>query len=247
MGVRKFLVRGGRRGVVAPVVAAVFAVSGATTIGANLVSPSHPPQPSPSVAGSVEIATPATPHPILGAGVALPSSKPVAIEIPAIGVRSVVQQLGLQANGTLEVPAPGPHYDEAAWYEHSPTPGALGPSIITGHVDSAEGGPSVFFELGDLEPGDRVMVTRADGMIAEFEVEAVRRYPKDEFPTRLVYGDINHPGLRLITCGGPFDRELRHYLDNVIVFGSLVDSYEKGEVDQASTPSVIRPSAPFII
>lgn len=245
MGVRKLLVRGGRRGVVATVVAAVFAVSGATIIGANLVSPSPP---SPSVAGAVAVAKPASPHPILGAGVALPSSKPVAIDIPAIGVHSVVQQLGLQANGALEVPAPGPHYDETAWYEHSPTPGSLGPSIITGHVDSVTSGPSVFFELGDLEPGDRVMVTRADGMIAEFEVEAVRRYPKDEFPTQLVYGDIDHAGLRLITCGGPFDRELRHYLDNVIVFGSLVDAYAvNGEADQTPPAAARRSSPPSII
>lgn len=85
----------------------------------------------------------------------------------------------------------------------------------------------MFFELGDLEPGDSVMVTRADGMIAEFEVEGVRSYPKVEFPTQLVYGDIDHAGLRLITCGGPFDRELGHYDDNVIVFGSLVDAYEE--------------------
>ncbi len=99
-----------------------------------------------------------------------------------------------------------------------------GGRITCPSAGEADWGPSVFFELGDLEPGDRVMVTRADGMIAEFEVEAVRRYPKDEFPTQLVYGDIDHAGLRLITCGGPFDRELRHYLDNVVVFGSLVDS-----------------------
>lgn len=228
LGAGKSLMRGGRRGLVAAVVAAVLAVSGVTAIGVTLVSQPHPP-PSPSAAGSVRAASPASAHPLSGAEMVLPPSKPVAIDIPAIGVQSAVQQLGLQANGALEVPAPGPHYDEAAWYEHSPTPGSLGPSIITGHVDSAAGGPSVFFELGDLEPGDRVMVTRADGMIAEFEVEGARSYPKDEFPTQLVYGDIDHAGLRLITCGGPFDRELLHYVDNVIVFGSLVDAYEESD------------------
>ncbi len=227
IGVKKALMRGGRRGLVAAVIAAIVGVSGATVIGVTLASQPHPPQPSPSAAGSIGTATPASPHSLRGEGTVLPPSEPVAIDIPAIGVHSAVQHLGLQANGALEVPAPGPHYDEAAWYEHSPTPGSLGPSIITGHVDSAAGGPSVFFELGDLEPEDRVMVTRADGMIAEFEVEAVRSYPKVEFPTQLVYGDIDHAGLRLITCGGPFDRELRHYDDNVIAFGSLVDTYEE--------------------
>jgi len=151
-------------------------------------------------------------------------SNPVAISIPAIGVQSAVQALGLNADGTLEVPAPGPHYDEAAWYDESPTPGSLGPSIITGHVDSAAGGKSVFFDLGELKPGDSILITRADGLVATFEVEGVRRFPKDEFPTELVYANTDHAALRLVTCGGPFDDASGHYLDNVIVFGSLVDS-----------------------
>lgn len=150
----------------------------------------------------------------------------MAIDIPAIGVHSKLQSLGLMQNGALEVPALGPDYNDAAWYKYSPAPGSIGPAIISGHVDSAKYGPSVFFRLGDLRPGDEVRIARADGLVADFRVDGVRLYPKDEFPTELVYGDTEYAALRLLTCGGPFDRAAGHYVDNVIVFASLVRSFQ---------------------
>lgn len=157
-------------------------------------------------------------------GPALERSRPIRVEMPSIGVDSVVQDLGQTTEGALEVPARGPHYNEAAWYRHSPTPGELGPAIMLGHVDSAAEGPSVFFRLGELQVGDAISVTRADGSTAVFAVDEVQRFPKDEFPTDLVYGDIDHAGLRVLTCGGSFDRASGHYLDNIVVFASLVTS-----------------------
>lgn len=154
--------------------------------------------------------------------VPLSPSEPTSIEIPAIGVHSRMQQVGLTPQHTLEVPAPGPHYDEAAWYRHSATPGAMGTAIVVGHVDSARNGPSVFFDLGKLRPGDEVLVTRGDGTVAIFRVDSVRRYPKDEFPTELVYGSNGSAALRMITCGGVFDRDRSKYLDNVVVFATFV-------------------------
>lgn len=145
------------------------------------------------------------------------------MDIDAIDVHSVVRDVGRTADGALETPAPGPFYDDAAWYRHSPTPGELGPAILLGHVDSAANGPSVFFRLGELRRGDRVSVTRADDTVAVFVVDEVQRYAKDNFPTDTVYGDIDHAGLRIITCGGAFDDAAGHYLDNVVVFASLVE------------------------
>ena len=155
-------------------------------------------------------------------GPVLTRSRPVSLEIPSIDVASDVQDLGLTSEGALETPAPGPHYDEAAWYRHSPTPGSLGPAIMLGHVDSAADGPSVFFRLGELRRGERILVGRANGSTAEFVVDDVRSYAKDNFPTRTVYGDIDHAGLRIVTCGGAFDELSGHYVDNVVVFASLV-------------------------
>lgn len=150
----------------------------------------------------------------------LPESLPVSLDIPSIGVTSALHDLGLDESGAIEAPS-GARYDEAAWYRHSPMPGSKGPSIILGHVDSAANGPSVFFRLAELVRGDLVSVTRADGSIARFKVDSVRRYPKEDFPTERVYGDLDHAGLRLITCGGAFNSTAGHYEDNIVVFAHL--------------------------
>jgi hypothetical protein len=158
-----------------------------------------------------------------GAGGVAPLARslPVSLDIPAIGVRSALLHLGLAPDGSLAVPQPGPRYDEAAWFTGSPAPGSVGPSVIEGHVDSAAGGPSVFFRLGALVPGDTVRVTRADGSTAVFTVNAVRQYAKDAFPTGTVYANTDHAALRLLTCGGAFDRATGHYRDNLVVYAHL--------------------------
>jgi sortase (surface protein transpeptidase) len=144
------------------------------------------------------------------------------LAIPAISVRSPLLSLGKNPDGSLQVPQPGPHYNEAAWYNGLRTPGELGPAIILGHIDSAAEGPSVFFRLGALHIGDRIYVTRADGKVAVFAVNAVRSYPKVSFPNDLVYAATPDASLRLITCGGDFDRSTGSYLSNVVVFAHLL-------------------------
>ncbi len=148
-------------------------------------------------------------------------SLPLSISIPAISVDSPIESVGRNADGTIAVPQPGPHYGEAAWYRYSPTPGQLGPSIIEGHVDSAAAGPSVFYRLGALRPGQQIRVQRADNSVAVFTVNAVRSYPKGAFPTIAVYGNTDHAALRLITCGGSFNRNTGHYENNIVVFAHL--------------------------
>jgi hypothetical protein len=113
--------------------------------------------------------------------------------------------------------------DRAGWYHLGPTPGALGPAVIAGHV-TWDGLPAVFFELADLREGDLVQVARSDDRVAVFRVTQVGTYRKSEFPTRSVFGAIDHAGLRLITCGGEFDGSSRRYSDNVVVFARLVDT-----------------------
>lgn len=148
-------------------------------------------------------------------------AEPVSVSVPAIGVRSDLLRLGLNDDGTVEVPPLGPD-DQAGWYERGPAPGAVGPAVLLGHVDSAEHGPGIFFDLGALEFGDEVEVARADGTVAVFAVDRVEVHPKDEFPTLEVYGNTADAQLRLITCGGDFDSAARSYEDNVIAFATLV-------------------------
>ncbi|WP_220499873.1 class F sortase [Microbispora sp. H10949] len=188
-------------------VTAVVVVTGRT--GGRPAAPPAPP---------ASVSTPPA-HPKATAR-ALPASPPVLLEIPEIGVRTTLMTLGKNPDGTLEVP-PLSRVGEAGWYRLGPSPGARGPAVIAGHVDSAKG-PGVFFRLGELRPGDTVKISRKDGSRVTFEVDSLEKVPKDRFPTRKVYGMVRFPGLRLITCGGTFDSATGHYRDNVIVYAHLV-------------------------
>ena len=139
---------------------------------------------------------------------------PMRIQIPAIAASAPVDALGLNADGTLQVPA---DFGRAGWYTGRPPPGATGPAIIVAHVDS-KSGPAVFARLQDLKPGDVVTVTRADRSDVVFVIDRLESHPKNAFPTQAVYDSTPGATLRLITCGGSFDRREGHYRDNVIAF-----------------------------
>jgi sortase (surface protein transpeptidase) len=148
----------------------------------------------------------------------LPASAPVTLEIPSIDVKSsnfVDLQVG--KNGTIDVPGSA---DEVGFYTGGPTPGQIGPAVLGAHVDSTRG-PGVFYNLGAVKPGAKIHITRQDETRTTFVVDRVAVYPKDDFPTDAVYsGDFKRAEIRLVTCGGTFDR-VEHYLGNVVVFGHL--------------------------
>jgi sortase (surface protein transpeptidase) len=149
-----------------------------------------------------------------------PTPAPVRVEIPAIGVATRLQRLGRAGDGTIEVPHGPDKWDVAGWYKDGTRPGDPGSAVILGHVDSTSG-PAVFYRLRELRRGDRVEVVRAGGSRVTFTVQRVEQYPKRRFPTSEVYYPTLEPMLRLVTCGGAFDRSTHHYIDNVIVFASL--------------------------
>jgi sortase (surface protein transpeptidase) len=144
---------------------------------------------------------------------------PVSLKIPSIGVDASVISVGLNPDGTVAVP-PIEADAPAAWYDGSPTPGQTGPSVILGHVTVGRFGDGVFLRLGQLRPGDRIEVRRQDGSTAVFSVDRVQTVDKSAFPTSAVYGNVDRPALRLITCGGPH-LSGGGYPDNVIVYASL--------------------------
>ena len=145
------------------------------------------------------------------------AGRPVSITIPAAGVDARVVPVGLRADRTMEVP----EVDLAGWYEPGPRPGDAGPAVIVGHVDSRDG-PAVFFRLGDLGRGDRIEVGQQGGGARSFVVERVERRPKEALPTERIWNRTGEPVLRLITCGGSFDRSTGHYRDNIIVFAEAI-------------------------
>jgi len=241
----------GRRPAVVLAAAVALLAGGGSAVGVAVAAQTHAPQPTRRAAGTTgpagaphershgtraakgtgaprshvaggQAETAGTTRPVVGPTLA--RSDPVAVDIPAIGVASGLQDLGLAPTGAIAVPQPGAAYNEAAWYDGSPTPGQPGPAVIEGHIDSAATGPSVFFRLGALVPGDTVDVTLADGTVAVFTVSGVRQYPKASFPTGVVYGNTAFAALRLISCGGAFDPTTGHYLANTVVFASLTSS-----------------------
>lgn len=151
----------------------------------------------------------------------LARSTPVSLTVPAIGIRTPLIGLGLTSTGAIQVPPLTlAGVKEAGWYRLGPTPGSLGPAIIVGHVDSYQAA-GVFYELGNLRPGEMIDVGLADHATADFRISAVASYVKTAFPTESVYGPINYAGLRLITCGGTFDTTTHSYLSNIVVYASL--------------------------
>jgi sortase (surface protein transpeptidase) len=144
--------------------------------------------------------------------------RPRYLVVPAIGVQSRLIRLGNTATGAVQVPR---STAVAGWYTSSARPGAIGPAVILGHVDSYRG-PGIFFRLRWLHRGDKIFVRRAGGSVAVFIVTKVTQYLKSAFPAKAVYGPVTFPAIRLITCGGIFDRATGHYLSNIVVYGRQI-------------------------
>jgi hypothetical protein len=204
-----------------------------STTGSALAPSTAGPAPEPSATGRAGGSTPSTV--VVDVPIRswrrLPPSPPARLEIPAIGVSSPLVRLGLNPDGTMQVPA---DFQLAGWFTGGPQPGQLGPAVIAGHVDSRTG-PAVFHRLHELRPGDEIRVVRADGQAVGFEVESLASYPKEALAAEQVFGATTAPALRLITCAGAFDRARRSYRDNLVVMariGSDPDRDGGGEADR---------------
>jgi hypothetical protein len=180
-------------------------------------APARPPAPSAPAPGAAPSPAPGEGQRDLTKGPVLPASAPVRVAIPKLGVTSTLMKVGTDTAGAMEVP---PDASTVGWFTGAPAPGSLGPAVLAGHVDW-KGAKGAFARLSDLTAGDEIDVDREDGRRALFVVTAVEKHPKDAFPTRAVYGPIDHAGLRLITCGGEFDHASGHYRDNIVVFADL--------------------------
>ncbi len=207
----------GRRGYLIALIVALLAalVVLALTLGGDPEPTTAQPPPAQPVAVNPEPASAGA-----GAVAALPKSDPVSIDIPKIGAHSSLVPLGVNADNTIQVP-PVTTPLQAGWYTYAPTPGEVGPAIVLGHVDGNHQ-KGIFFRLKELAAGDRVSIARADGTTALFEVTKVHQVPKQEFEKEGVYDDTPGPELRLITCGGVFDRSAHNYVDNIVVYARLI-------------------------
>ncbi|MFF8731836.1 class F sortase [Streptomyces sp. NPDC015171] len=152
-------------------------------------------------------------------GDAMSRATPTRLRIPKISVDAPFTTLTIGASGQLQ-PPPAGDTNLVGWYAAGVSPGEDGTAIIAGHVDTVTS-PAVFADLGELEPGDRFAVERSDGSTADFVVDDSETFAKDDFPSDLVYADADRPEVRLITCAGDYDRTVRDYTDNLVVFAHL--------------------------
>jgi sortase (surface protein transpeptidase) len=145
----------------------------------------------------------------------VPSGQPTRVVVPRIGVDNPLVPVGLHADKSLVVPEQA---HVAGWYTGRPRPGETGPAIVAGH--NRWGGKSGVFErLHALSAGDVIEVHHDDGSVVRFEVDRLEQHPKAAFPTDRVYGPTDRAEIRVITCGGHFDRSRGSHVDNVIAFG----------------------------
>ncbi|MEV6653646.1 class F sortase [Streptomyces sp. NPDC051219] len=182
------------------------------------------PQAHPAVVAPVSPSAPASPMSPKAAAAAedelvLPRSVPKRLAITEIAVDAPFVPLAIGPSGQLNAPPPDDQ-NLVGWFKDGVTPGERGTSIVAGHVDTKTG-PAVFLQLRTLKPGSKVDILREDGTVATFKVDSVETFSKAHFPNERVYADTPSPQLRLITCGGEYDRKAKDYVDNVVVFAHL--------------------------
>ncbi|WP_433251282.1 class F sortase [Streptosporangium sp. CA-135522] len=154
------------------------------------------------------------PEPLKSVGV-----KPYRIAISKIGLLAPLMPLGVDSKKEIQTP-PLSKPNQAGWYKYGPIPGQQGPSVVLGHVNTRNGA-AVFSRLKEIKRGDTIKVSRSDKTIVEFTVDGVEQVSKKAFPSRRVYGNTGEATLRLITCGGVYNRKIGHYTDNIIVYATL--------------------------
>ena len=142
------------------------------------------------------------------------AARPIMVQVPAVGLAAPVVPVGLDAAGQIDLPG----WSVAGWYRLGPAPGAVGPAVLVGHVDSRHG-PAVFYRLSDVRAGDEVVVVEADGSRARFVISHVTVIKKAAFPLEAVFSPTAGAELRLVTCTGQFDTRSRHYVDSLIAWG----------------------------
>jgi sortase family protein len=158
---------------------------------------------------------------------------PVSVSIPKLDVESELIDLGLNSDGSVQVP-PVERPEIAGWYAGEKVdqdgdetkPGQRGSALIAAHVDGltptgGKGQPGLFAHLSTLVPGDEVFVEQEGGSRLRFVVESLEKFSKPEFPGQRVYLADDAIRLNLVTCGGAFDEQTGHYVDNVVAFTKL--------------------------
>lgn len=177
------------------------------------------PGPAPAAAGPTDPAP--GPRFTIGETPADDDRTPVGLRIPALGQNAPVVPVGVEANGDMKVPD---NVRDVAWYRYGASPGEPGSAVLAAHVDLEGQGPGVFFGLRELEPGSLIFVDFDDGSVGAYVARARATYEKESLPIDAIFSRQGPATLTLITCGGDFNRSIRRYDSNVVVYAVPVDT-----------------------
>ena len=144
---------------------------------------------------------------------------PSKLVIPKLDINAYVEAVGKDQTGRMDVPKKD---QDVGWWKYGFKPGEIGNSVIAGHYDRKDGGPAVFYNLGDLEIGDKLEIVDGNGKSLTFRVVRKEIFKDAEFPLQEVFGETDSKYLNLITCEGSFDRVTKNYSDRLVVFTKLV-------------------------
>jgi sortase (surface protein transpeptidase) len=148
---------------------------------------------------------------------------PLQVRIGAISVDAPIVPVGLEEDGAMEIPD---RVAEIGWYDPDGlgvSPGSTGTAVLAGHVDSRSQGRGALYDLRDLRVGEIIEVDLDDGTVQRWLINEVIQYPKDVLPLYDVFTWSGPPRLVVITCGGTFDRTVRSYTDNLVVYAEPLD------------------------
>jgi sortase (surface protein transpeptidase) len=135
--------------------------------------------------------------------------------IPKLGIDSGWMPIGYLANGITMDSPPGP--EDLGWYTFTALPGTSGNAVFSGHVDWHTGAPALFEHLGNMQVGDEVDISRADGSLARYRVDSSVWYPLYGTAAAPIVAATPTPTLTLITCGGDFDQSTHEYDERLVV------------------------------
>lgn len=168
--------------------------------------------------------------------------RPVEVKIPTLEIEATIEDVGILENGQMGVPE---DVNGVGWFEPGTNPGAIGNSVLAGHVDSRIG-PAVFFELESLVAGDEVIIVSDTGEELTFIVKAKESYDRKEAPIEEIFGATDSRSLNLITCSGLFNREAGTHDERLVVYTELVEEEPIIEVDEPSIPQNLKVQGSFL-
>jgi sortase (surface protein transpeptidase) len=139
---------------------------------------------------------------------------PVRVRVASVDLRMPVAPKGVAKDGQMALP---PRPSTLGWYRFGPAPGEAGSTVLAGHVDTRRHGIGPLARLREVEAGAAVTVLLSDGRLMRYRTVSVRSVDKQSRALASVFDRDGRSTLRIVTCGGEFDRDAREYEENVIL------------------------------